>query len=116
MNKRLLQTGLFVSGVLLSQAVNSQIDVTSQYLINASFEDDGVINNPTMPTGWEHTSNSYGWCGVNGDGDGETKDGDYIFGIWGNSIDNFELFQIADLPTCVYKICFDIRVASNDSV
>lgn len=108
---------MFISGLLLTPAIFAQTDITEQYIINPSFEDDGVdIFNPTRPIGWEYTDNTYGWCGANTDGDAATKDGNYIFGIWGNKINDFELYQtIENLPKGIYSVSCDIMVAKNDN-
>lgn len=116
MKKGLLKSGLLLSGALLSQALTAQTDVTELYLTNPSFEVDGDVYNPDRPTGWNHTDNNYGWCGVNTDGDPATKNGNYIFGIWGNKINDFELYQvIPDLEPGIYSISCDIMVAANDN-
>ena len=95
--------------------VNSQTEITSSYILNPSFEDDARdIFNPTRPTGWNHTNNNYGWCGVNQDGNAATKTGSYIFGIWGAQISDFELNQtIINLPKGFYSISCDLMVAAD---
>ena len=114
MKNKLLSYGTILTGFLVPHLLMSQQDVTAEYVINPSFEDDGTINNPTMPTGWIHTENNYVWCGVNGDGDPNTKDGENIFGIWNNAIGNFEIYQtIEDLPKGIYSVSCDIMCAAN---
>lgn len=79
-----------------------------------------LITNPSFETGnydgWTVTTKSLAWCGVNTDGDANTKDGNNIFGIWNNPIPNFELSQtISGLQGGYYKVTCGLMGSSNGS-
>ena len=101
---------------------------------NMSFEDLSAQNGSTTssvegaPTGWNVYVNGKqvstaaevksagfnAWHGVNGDGNGEGKDGDYIFGIWNSAIPTYELSQtIEGLENGTYTISAGLMVGAN---
>lgn len=82
-------------------------DVTSIYLTNPSFETGDL-------TGWNLTgADGYAWATPNTDGD-NTKDGDYITGVWNNPIGDLEWSQsITNLPNGFYKVGCLVTVSNN---
>lgn len=54
------------------------------------------------------------WCGVNADCAGETKDGNYGFGVWTGGFPQFEISQkIEGLENGTYEISAALMVAAN---
>lgn len=101
---------------------------------NMSFEDlsaqNGVttVNLAAPPTGWnlylggvqvttaeEVDANGVkNWCGVNADCSGETKDGEYGFGIWTAGFPSVELSQtITGIENGTYTISAALMVGAN---
>ncbi len=106
-----------------SIGVQAQTDVTSLYLVNASFEDEGAKVTPASVTGWtlptgmgnlniEKTSvfvtGSSSTFGIS-----SSSDGDYYFYNrkgWGNLVGT--LSQVSkSMPAGTYYLCFDYKAA-----
>lgn len=74
-----------------------------------------IISGDTCKTAAEIQSHGVtAWCGVNADCSGETKDGNYGFGIWTSGFPSVEISQtITGLENGTYEISAALMVAAN---
>lgn len=92
-------------------------DCTSEYIVNASFEEDGAALTKMEPRGWT-VSSTTAWWGVNqggGNGDPVATDGEYIFGVWdsSNALSSVIKQTIPDLPKGNYMLTVDMHVSGT---
>lgn len=92
-------------------------DITSDYIQNPSFEEDGQVINKQAPVGWTVDCASNTWCGVNDKtSDPEATDGNYIFGIWHGTTDApSTIQQEISLPTGTYRLTVDMMASDRTS-
>ncbi|MCI7688134.1 MAG: DUF5110 domain-containing protein, partial [Prevotella sp.] len=85
-------------------------DVTSQYIVNPSFEDD--------VKGWTRDINTT-WSGVNvggGTGDPQATDGTHIFGVWDANVGKKAMLsQPVTLPRGSYRLTVDMHAPDNNA-
>lgn len=115
--------------------IRTKGDMTN-LLSNPSFEDlssqDGNTTSgvAAAPTGWNIYINGVkcttaaeiqaggvaNWCGINGDCDAATRDGNYAFGIWTSSVPEFEISQtVSGLKNGTYLVSGKIMGSSNSN-
>ena len=92
-------------------------DITTEYIVNPSFEADGGTLYKVAPRGWQVSSNTE-WWGVNrggGNGDPVATDGAHIFGVWdGRYTLSPSISQtINGLPVGNYTLTVDMHVSGT---
>ena len=92
-------------------------DITSDYIQNPSFEEDGQVISKQAPAGWTVDCASNVWCGVNDKtSDPEATDGNYIFGIWHGTTDApSTIQQEISLPAGTYRLTVDMMASDRTS-
>lgn len=97
-------------------------DVTSRYIVNPSFEDDGQALTQVPPTGWTVESTT-AWWGVNKitgitSGDPQPTDGNYIFGVWdgSNTLSPSISQTLTELPAGNYQLTVDMQASNRSNV
>jgi hypothetical protein len=104
--------------MVIPLVVHAQEDVTSTYLVNPSFEDGDVFfhDSSKVVVGWNVSKTDLLASYHNDDADA-TKDGTYIFGIWGgNVIGDFQISQtVKNLPAGTYVISCLMTVPENNN-
>lgn len=98
--------GLILGAFALSLSLTAQTDATDLFT-NPSFETGDL-------TGWTWSgTEGYGWLGPNTDGD-ETKDGQYVCGIWNGTIGDAECVQtLTNVPNGFYKLTAYATVSAD---
>lgn len=93
-------------------------DVTTDYLQNPSFEDDGSAMSYQMPKGWNVDCNC-SWWGVNKSGgkdNPQATDGQYLFGVWDKSnTANATISQKVFLPAGYYRLSVDMHASNRNN-
>lgn len=92
-------------------------DITTEYIVNPSFEADGGTLYKVAPRGWQVSSNTE-WWGVNrggGNGDPVATDGAHIFGVWDgrNTLSPSISQTINGLPAGNYTLTVDMHVSGT---
>lgn len=92
-------------------------DCTSEYIQNASFEEDGRTLTKVAPKGWKVESGT-SWWGVNnggGNGDPVATDGNYIFGVWdaSNNLAPVVSQNVKNLPRGNYILTVDMHASGT---
>ncbi len=91
-------------------------DITKQYIVNPSFEDDGTTITKLAPYGWDVDSETE-WWGVNrGDGNNDpiATDGEFIFGVWdSNNTLTPSISQKTTLPAGNYLLTADMHAPNR---
>lgn len=92
-------------------------DITSGYIQNPSFEEDGQVISKQAPAGWTVDCAGNTWCGVNDKtSDPEATDGNYIFGIWHGTTDApSTIQQEISLPAGTYRLTVDMMASDRTS-
>ena len=92
-------------------------DITSSYIQNPSFEEDGQVISKRAPAGWTVDCAGNTWCGVNNNtSDPEATDGNYIFGIWHGTTDApSTIQQEISLPAGTYRLTVDMMASDRTS-
>ena len=92
-------------------------DITSSYIQNPSFEEDGQVISKRAPAGWTVDCANNTWCGVNNKtSDPEATDGNYIFGIWHGTTDApSTIQQEISLPAGTYRLTVDMMASDRTS-
>ncbi len=92
-------------------------DITSDYIQNPSFEEDGKVISKQAPAGWTVDCAGNVWCGVNDKtSDPEATDGNYIFGIWHGTTDApSTIQQEISLPAGTYRLTVDMMASDRTS-
>ena len=92
-------------------------DVTTTYIQNPSFEDDGRTLSRVAPKGWTVNCNT-AWYGVNaggGNGDPVATDGNYLFGVWdAKNTATADIRQtLTNLPAGTYRLTVDMHAPNK---
>ena len=93
-------------------------DITTTYITNPSFEDDGQMLTRQAPKGWTVKAQT-NWWGVNRGstaGNPPATDGNFIFGVWDANVQEASIMQtITNLPKGDYVLTVDMHASDNGS-
>lgn len=91
-------------------------EITTEFIVNPSFEADGTTLTKQTPKGWTVAAKT-NWWGINQGGkrgDPKATDGQFLFGVWDDAVQDASIYQtIKNLQAGKYVLTVDMHASNS---